>query len=139
MRYDKTKSILQDQAIDQQIEAGHTYVDLELALPFAKDEEQANEIRATLKTLFDASPYIQQVFLRHPDPLSFLANCRSGNRDSDLVQPQGLSCSGQHGNHRLGGEIGRGLTYVRDTLPEVRRNVPGYEYQNWEVFSVSAQ
>ena len=61
--------------IDQEIETGHLFAGLHFALAHAKDESQAQDIRATLALLLSESRYIQEVLEHYAfdDALTFLA------------------------------------------------------------------
>lgn len=95
----------QYERIDQEIQAGHHYVSLHIALGHAKDEAQANDIRATIKALFEASAYIQEVVEYHPQPLDFLASRASAsNRHEDNCSNRVLEQS-QSSERRLQGAL----------------------------------
>ena len=91
--------------IDLQIESGHTYAGIFLALPYAKDEFQRKDMEATLQTLLESSGYIRAVFDSHHDPISFLAS--RGSRFSDMVQRGILQERGQFRGDGFGRETRR--------------------------------
>lgn len=62
------------QNVDLEIETGHLYVNLQLALGHAKDAAQAEDIRSTMAALVTSCRYLSEMLLRHPNPIAFLAS-----------------------------------------------------------------
>ena len=76
--------------IDQEIEAGHIYVDLYLSLANAKDESQAQEIKKTMAEIVASSRYVSDLLTEHGPHFLHLALNVLANRSIRTKYRNGL-------------------------------------------------
>lgn len=76
--------------IDAEIEIGHRYAALALALGVQADERAACEIRREMGKLLRQSRYLSHLLETHPNPLSFLASRGHLNGKGNLERNQNL-------------------------------------------------
>jgi hypothetical protein len=126
--------------MEKLIKEANEYASLFILRSHTEDPGSKSEISARMESIRIKNRIVQDALSRQPidDALVSLAGRHCRNRDSDLVHNPGVQSGGEYWNNRLRGAIGRGLTYVRDTLPELWEEVQGHESHDREVACVPA-